>query len=181
MSSPILAASLIACLLVPAALAAAETKYAVFDPTAEHPERKFTPDCDQVAIKPGLLVTINPGAAGYPGIDLHGNWDFDGFSHVEARVTNTGSSAIDLSLRVDNGGDWHNSPWDTEASRIEAGQTGTITVYFGYAYGDKPGYKLDPKAVVNLKLFTAKTSQRLTFRIDGIFVGGRAGEHPPGT
>jgi len=179
-----LTAALLVCLFgaaLPTALAAAETKYQVFDPTASRPEQKFTGDCDQVSIAPGLVVTVKSGPAGYPGIDLKGSWDFDGFSHVEARVTNTGAKAIDLSLRVDNGGDWHQSPWDTESARIEPGQTQSITVFFGYAYGDKPGYKLDPKAVVNIKLFTGKTSEAETFRIDGIYVGGHAGEHPPGT
>jgi hypothetical protein len=178
-----LTAALLACLVgaLPAAISAAETRYQVFDPTAAHPEQKFAGDCNQVSIAPGRVVTITSGPAGYPGIYLKGPWDFDGFSHIEARVTNMGAKAIDLSLRVDNGGDWHQSPWDTESARIEPGQTQSITVYFGYAYGGKPGYKLDPKAVVNIKLFTGKTSEAETFRINAIYVGGHAGEHPPGT
>ena len=43
---------------------------------------------------PGLVITIQPGKASYPGISLKPEgkaWDLSAFGHVEARVVNTGA------------------------------------------------------------------------------------------
>ncbi len=104
------------------------------------------------AAAPGLVVTIQPGKADYPGIGLKPEgkaWDLSAFGHVEAQVVNTGSKDLLFILRVDNKGDWHDSPWSTEYTSLKPGQRGTVTVIFGHSYGHQPTYPLNPKEVVN--------------------------------
>ena len=51
------------------------------------------------AAAPGLVITIQPGKADYPGIALKPKgkaWDLSAFGHVEARVVNTGSKRTSL-------------------------------------------------------------------------------------
>ena len=48
---------------------------------------------------PGLVITIQPGKADYPGMTLKPEgkaWDLSAFGHVEARVVNTGSKRASL-------------------------------------------------------------------------------------
>ncbi len=98
---------------------------------------------------PGLVITIKPGKAGYPGLNLkpaEGKaWDLSAFGHVEARVVNTGAKPALFALRVDNAGDWHNAPWNTEQTYLKPGQAGTVTVIFGHQYGHKPGYRAEAR------------------------------------
>ncbi|MDQ2687712.1 MAG: glycoside hydrolase family 16 protein, partial [Armatimonadota bacterium] len=107
------------------------------------------------------------------------SWDLSAFGHVEARVTNTGAQPLNLSLRVDNAGDWKDNPWNTESVSLKPGETGTVTTIFGYSYGKKPGYALKPGAVVNLLLFTGKSDAVQSFRIESLTADGPAGEKPP--
>ncbi|MEI7727981.1 MAG: glycoside hydrolase family 16 protein [Verrucomicrobiota bacterium] len=131
---------------------------------------------------PGLTVTIQPGKEGYPGINLKppGNvWDLSAYGRVEARVVNTGAKAVSVSLRVDNNGDWQAGPWNTESAFIKPGTTGTVTVIFGFSYGRKPGYALNPAAVVNFLLFATKSDAVQSFRLESLVATGSAGEKPP--
>ena len=48
-----------------------------------------------------------------------------------------------LPLRVDNEGDWHNKPWNTEQAYLKPGERATVTVIFGHQYGHKPGYRTE--------------------------------------
>ena len=135
------------------------------------------------AAAPGLVITIQPGEAGYPGMNLQPAgakaWDLSAFGHVEARVVNTGPKAALFALRVDNAGDWHNNPWNTEQAYLKPGERATVTVIFGHQYGHKPGYALNPKEVVNLLLFTGKVDATTSFRVESLVAGGPAGETPP--
>ena len=133
---------------------------------------------------PGVVVTIQPGGkSGYPGVDLKPegakSWDLSAFGHVEARVVNTGAKTLGIALRVDNEGDWHTAPWNTEQIYLEPGERGTVSVIFGHQYGHKPGYSLKPGAVVNIGMFAFKSDAVQSFRIESLAAGGPAGEKPP--
>lgn len=131
---------------------------------------------------PGLVVTIQPGPEGYPGISIKPEgaaWNLAAFGHVEARVVNLGAKPLSLSLRVDNAGDWHDNPWNTESVFLPPGQSGTVTTIFGRSYGYKPGYALKPGAVTNMMLFVGKSDEPQSFRIQSLVAGGSAGEQPP--
>jgi len=96
-----------------------------------------------------------PQTNGYPGVDIpapEGNWDLSAFKGVTADVTNTGPAKIGISLRVENPGDWKQSPWNSNVLWLASGATGTIQVIFGESFG-KPGYALDPARVSKVKLF----------------------------
>jgi len=131
---------------------------------------------------PGILVTIQPGPEGYPGINIKpagAPWNLAGYGHVEARVVNTGAKPISVALRVDGAGDWKDNPWNAESVYLQPGATGTVTTIFGYSYGHKPGYALKPEAVVNMMLFTTKADEVQSFRVESLVAGGPAGEKPP--
>jgi len=128
----------------------------------------------------GIAVTIKVGDAGYPGIAIKpagaAAWDLGLYGHVEAKITNTGTKKINLSLRVDNEGDYKTNPWNAESKTIEPGQTKTIRTYFGYSYGYKPGFKLNPQAVTAVLLFTGKTADDLSFKVEDVKGAGWVGE-----
>lgn len=131
---------------------------------------------------PGLIVNITAGDAGYPGIGIKPRgqaWDLSPFGHVEARITNTGDKAQSIIMRVDNVGDWRKEPWNTESIDLKPGEAGAAKVIFGYQYGMKPGYKLNPSKVVQVMFFTGKVTQPVSFRIESITAAGPAGEKPP--
>ena len=130
---------------------------------------------------PGLVLTIQPGKAGYPGIGLKPEgkaWVLSAFGHVEARVVNMSAKPALFALRVDNAGDWQSNPWNAEQAYLKPGERATVTVVFGHQYGHKPGYRLNPKEVVNILMFTAKADSVVTFRIESLVAAGPAGERP---
>ena len=130
----------------------------------------------------GIVVSIAPGEEGYPGIDINapdGAWDFSPFGHLEARLKNTGTKPISISMRVDNKGEWKDSPWNTESIYLEPGASGTLTLIFGFSYGQKPGFALKPEAVTLLKLFAGKSAEAQSFRIESLIATGSKGEKPP--
>ena len=145
-------------------------------------EKQVVAARSQDATAPGLVITIQPGQSGYPGINLAPEsgkaWDLSAFGHIEARVVNTGSKTALFALRADNAGDWHDNPWNTEQVYLKAGERATVTVIFGHHYGHKPGYALKPGEIVNLLLFTAKADGVTSFRIESIVADGPAGEKP---
>ena len=143
------------------------------------------PNTDQVtfALAPnGLDVTIAPGDAGYPGFNLAptgGNWDLSEFGHVAATVTNTGAKNLNLLMRVDNAGRWQDEPWNTEPTNIKPGETKTFKVIFGHSYDFKPAYALDPSKVINIQLFSGKSNEARSYRLESLVAAGPKGEKPP--
>ncbi|MDQ2799679.1 MAG: hypothetical protein M3Y13_08570, partial [Armatimonadota bacterium] len=107
--------------------------------------KRIAPTSHQVTVArsqdlaaPGLVVTILPGPEGYPGINIKPEgavWNLMPYGHVEARVVNVGAKPLYLSLRVDNTGDWHDNPWNTESAFLPPGKSGTVTTIFGRSYG----------------------------------------------
>ncbi len=146
-------------------------------------EGQVTAVASQDSAAPGLVITIQPGKAGYPGVNLKPEgaaaWDLSAFGHVEAKVVNTGAKQAMFALRVDNAGDWHDNPWNTEQAYLKPGERATLTVIFGHQYGHKPGYALKSKEVVNILMFTDKADVAKTFRVESLVAGGPAGEKPP--
>ena len=131
----------------------------------------------------GLVVAIQPGKDSYPGVNLKPEgtdaWDLSSFGHVEARVVNTGAKLLGFNLRVDNAGDWRDGPWNCESLWLKPGATGKVSVIFGYSYGQKPGFALNPAAVVNILMFTMKSDAEQSFRLESLVAGGPTGEKPP--
>lgn len=131
--------------------------------------------------KDGIAVRINAGPQAYPGVALKpaggaAAWDLSLYGHVEAKITNIGAEKLTLNLRVDNDGDGKDKPWNCEGKSLEPGQTKTIRVYFGYSYGFRPGFKLNPEKVTQLLFFTGKTDKDLAFRIESVTGAGWVGE-----
>lgn len=98
---------------------------------------------------------------GYPGVDLpapDGHWDLSAFRGVEADVTNLGPGKVGVSLRIENPGDWRQSPWNSNVIWLEPGHNGTVVVNFGESFG-KPGFALDPARVSKIKVFLSAPKQ----------------------
>ena len=160
----------------------------LIDLTGAGVAERCAPSSDQVtfaqsdeAAAPGLIVSIAAGEAGYPGLGIKpigAVWDLSEFGHVEARITNTGDKSLTVILRVDNAGDWRKNPWNTESVGLKPGETRTAKVIFGYHYGMKPGYKLDPSRVVQVLFFTGKVKAPVSFRIESLTAAGATGEKP---
>jgi len=174
--------------VAPAADAAASL--VLLDPSAAGVEKRFTANSAEVAFSrsqdaaaAGMVVTVQPGKESYPGVTIKPEgdkpWDLSAFGHVVAEVFNPGAKPIYLSLRVDNEGDWKTSPWSCEAASIKPGAAGTVKVIFGFSYGLKPSFHLNPKAVARLMLFVLKSTDVQSFRIISIKASGLAGEKPP--
>lgn len=168
----------------------------LFDPSAAGAEKRFNisggkeaeaqvslkPSSDPA--KPGVEVSVAPGAAGFPGVQLHPEtgetWDLSAYGHIDATITNLGDKEIGVSLRVGNR--WtsaNNFPCNCEGIGIKPGATETINVIFGHSYGHQPAYKLKPEAVTEVLLFTTKATAQKSFRIDSIVAAGPSGEKPP--
>ncbi len=169
-------------------LKAETTSQIVFD--AGHNDVTIKPSAAQVtaaiskdAAAPGLIVTIQSGPAGYPGIAITPKsgaaWDLSTHGHVEAKIANMGAKRVHVSLRIDNEGDWQLKPFNTESVALDPGKTGIITVIFGYTYGKKPGYPLKPTQVSRMLIFADKQSDQQQIRIESIEAAGPAGETPP--
>jgi len=160
---------------------------AFIDVTAADVLEQCEPNCAQVEVErsadpAGLTAKIAAGKEGYPGVFLKpakGMWDLSEYGHVEARVTNTSDHKISVSLRIDNSGHWRDAPWNTESTGIEPGKTQTVKVIFGYQYGRKKGFPLDPSKVKQLLIFTFKAKKDTSFRIESVVAAGPAGEKPP--
>jgi beta-glucanase (GH16 family) len=127
-------------------------------------------------------VTIQPGAEGYPGIDVNPVtakvWDLSSYGHVEARIVNTGTTVLGLGMRVDNDSASVSEPWNSEVLYLKPGEAGTAKVIFGYSWG-KPGYALNPHAIARVKLFVSKDDAVRSFRIESLEAAGPAGEKKP--
>ncbi len=131
----------------------------------------------------GLDVVIRGSEEGYPGFAIRPSdgavWDLSPWGHIAAKITNTGSANLWLSLRVDNDGPWQDNPWNTESVSVPPGQSRVVKVIFGHQYGFKPGYKLDPSKVIRVLFFGGKSAQERSFRIEDLLAGGATGEKPP--
>ena len=150
-------------------------------------EKLLVPSSEQVTLTrshdpaaPRLIVTIQPGKDEYPGVTIKpaAPWNLSAFGHVEARITNLGRKQLPLSLRVDGVGPWQDNPWNGSSAYIEPGKTDTATTIFGYSWGS-PGYPVKAQAITQILLFTGKSDEVQSFRIESLQAAGPAGEKPP--
>jgi beta-glucanase (GH16 family) len=153
-------------------------------------EARLKPSSSQVTVArstdpaaPGINVTIAPGNEGYPGVSLlpEGEskvWNLSAYGHVEIKVTNTGKKGLGVNLRIDNPGDWKDNPTNSDQTYLKPGETGTLKLIFGYSY-KKPGYALKPAEVCKALIFTGKSADEQSFRIEALQAAGPAGEKPP--
>ncbi|MDF3056323.1 MAG: glycoside hydrolase family 16 [Rariglobus sp.] len=157
----------------------------LFDPNSPRASTQITPSTDQVSVttgKDGITVNIAGGSEEYPGITLKSEtgspWDLSPWGRIEAKITNLGTTNLQVSLRVDNKQDGSSS--NCEGVNLKPGDSKIIKVIFGYTYGFKPGFQLNPGAITRLLFFSAgkKTTAR-AFRIEDLQASGSAGEKPP--
>lgn len=122
-------------------------------------------------------VRVNfPASKGYPGVDFpspDGAWDLSAFSGITVDITNEGGAKVGVSVRVENPGDWKQSPWNSEVGWLAPGASGTVTVTFGQSFG-KPGFQLNPSAIKKVKIFLNTPGQEGSILIHAIRPEGAA-------
>ena len=160
----------------------------LIDPNSPDAAKQITPSDDKQASvtlgKDGITVTIQGGPAGYPGIVIKSEtgapWDLTPWGHIEARITNVGTNKLALGIRVDNAGDWKDSPWNAENMSLKPGESKPLKCIFGYSYGFQPSYKLKPGAISQILIMaTSKSDQIRSFRVEDLQASGSSGEKPP--
>jgi beta-glucanase (GH16 family) len=181
----------VAALLLLAGLAVAQVSgiapKILLDPKAPTADKQVVPGDKQVHTAlddTGLTVTVDAGNAEYPGFSVKSDtgtpWNLTPWGHIEAKITNLGEKPLSLGLRVDNAGEWRDSPWSAENAYLKAGESKVAKVIFGYSYGFKPSYKLNPGAVTQILIFAiGKSDTARVFRVEALQAAGAAGEQPP--
>ena len=105
--------------------------------------------------KTGLSVTLPAARANYPGIQVYppsgDSWDLTPYGHIEAKITNTGTTLIRMTMRVD--GTVSGQPGsDVEIIGVKPGESKVLKVIFGYAWGFKPGGALEQGKIQRILL-----------------------------
>lgn len=106
---------------------------------------------------------------GFPGVIIPAppdGWSLSDYQGVEAEITNDGATARGLALRVDNKGAGEAS--NTETAKIGPGETKTIRVKFGFSYGGRPAYQLDPSAVTGIQIYANKPTEEGSFVVRAV-------------
>lgn len=150
--------------LFAAPLQAADEAPLLFDPNDEAQVQAVTEKSMAAVVEEGgkKVLEITFPAEKYPTVAIKppdGVWDLTDYDGVEVEVTNRGASSVVVALRVDNKGDWHDEPWNTENLNVEAGDTQTLSVSFGFSYGGKPSYELDRSQVIAIQLFAVNPQE----------------------
>lgn len=123
-----------------------------------------------------IKATFSTGVD-YPAVHFPipaGGWNLSAFGGVEVTATNTSSTPVTAVLRVDNPGDWKQSPWNSQSMKIAPGATQTIQVVFGKTNG-QPGYPLDAKRVSAIQVFLAKPKEGITLLLGNLKAYGSPG------
>ncbi len=118
---------------------------------------------------PGLAI-LAPGGA----------MDLSAFSRVELTVFNPGSEKISVSCRVDNAGADGRKNCNTAAGIIKPGETKTITVRFGYSWGQK-GADLDLTKVTQILIFGDRAQADRSIIVTSVKATGKAAAVPAAT
>jgi len=132
----------------------------------------------QVTVAPAgeaLNVTIAAGPAGFPGVNFTPPepYDLTGTGYVEAKITNTSSIVISVTLRVDSGKDNCSG-----SAYLRPGESGKARAYF--ASPGKSSNPLEGSKITRVLLFAGKNEKaERTFRIDELVAGGRPGDQTP--
>ncbi|CAN5340287.1 hypothetical protein BH09VER1_BH09VER1_27380 [soil metagenome] len=142
----------------------------------------ITPQTTFTADKGGITVNIGGGPASYPGVTVKSEtgapWDLTPWGHVEAKITNLGTERLSMGMRIDNLNDGNSC--NCEMLGLAPGESKIVKVIFGYAYGYKPAFKLNPGSVMQI-LFVAngKKDAPRSFRMEDLQASGSSGEQPP--
>lgn len=133
----------------------------------------------------GLEVTTPgyvQGAADHPGIHIYPaegtSWDLSKYGHVEATVTNTGTSSFGINLHVidDKDGSWTEN--NSEFVDVKPGETRTLKVIFGYSRGFRPIGTANPATILQLFFYLYHSANPHSFRLENIVAAGTPGEKP---
>ncbi|MEZ0215762.1 MAG: hypothetical protein ACAH89_01370, partial [Rariglobus sp.] len=123
-------------------------------------EKNAVATLDTSTGQPAVRVEL-PADSGFPGINFPlgaPTVDLSAFNSIELEVRNISQTRVRLHLRVDNPGDWRQSPWNTERAMLAPGETKTLRLFFGLSQG-QPAYALDPKLISGVKLFADAPKQ----------------------
>jgi len=133
--------------------------------------------------KKALETRCHGGDEGFPGVVImpeNGvSWDLSAFGAVEVKISNLGEKALSVNIRIDNDGDWKETPWNANGFSVAPGKTATGKAVFGFSWG-KPSFKLDSSKATKLLVFTGKAKEERLFRIDSVTAVGKPGEKPDG-
>jgi beta-glucanase (GH16 family) len=159
----------------------------LIDVTASGSEAQFTPDDqanNQVSVShdgSGVVITVAQGTSKYPGVMVKAAdgkpWDCSTFGHIEARVTNLGTTRTAVVMVVADSADGQNS--SAELVRLDPGQSQTLKAIFGYSYNLK-GNTINAATIDHLLIFGGQTKGAPeVFRVETLVAGGPAGEQMP--
>ena len=156
----------------------------LIDPGSPKAAAQITPSSEQVSVttgKDGITVNIAGGAEQYPGFfikpETGSPWDLTPWGRIEAKITNLGADSLQLSMRVDNKPDGSSN--NCEGINLKPGESKILKVVFGYTYGFKPGFELNPGSIKDILFFSGKKATARSFRIEDLQATGSAGEKPP--
>lgn len=110
-------------------------------------------------------------AKGYPAAQLPapaGGWDLSNYTGIEAEITNVGNTTVNVSMRVDNAGDWSKNPSNTEAVAVKPGDTKSLRVTFGRSFGGGKGFDLDPAHIVRIVFFATNPGEEAAITVDNV-------------
>ena len=130
-----------------------------------------------------ITVQLPAGKGNYAGIQVYpsggaATWDLTPYGHVEAKITNTGTTKIAFNLLA-KGVAQGQPGGDCEIVGINPGETKVVKTIFGYAFGFHPGALLEPASISQIVLYVGKTTVDQSFRVEELQAAGPAGEKPP--
>lgn len=103
--------------------------------------------------RPAIKVDF-PASKGYPGISFPSpkdGWDLSEYGGIAVDISNPGTVTHTVYLRAENKSAEAN-PWSVELIRVAAGETKTLKVPFGKAFGGQ-GFALDKTKVSAIRLY----------------------------
>ena len=114
----------------------------------------------------------------YPGVSFPvptGGWDLSGFTGVQVTLNNPGADTLKVTMSVVNEGDWQAKPFSATIIAVAPGETKTLKVVFGQAFG-QAGFKLDPAHVIAVKVFVQEMKHPFALLIGKPTVYEKLGE-----
>lgn len=112
----------------------------------------------------------------YPSILMPpsgGTWDLRGHSGMALEVTNPGSRAVHVALRVDCNGNPKDNPWNTSTVVVPPRETRTLQLVFGEDDGS-PAYPLDAKNITSATVFLVKPKEPVSLLLGNLHTIGAA-------
>jgi len=181
---PLLALALVGAANVWAQVGGIAPKFLI-DPGSPKAAGQIMPSTEQVSFttgKDGVTVNIAGGPEQYPSIAISPEsgsaWDLSPWGRVDAKITNLGAGNLQVSMRVDNKKDGSSN--SCEGVSLKPGETKVLKVIFGYSYGYKPSFQLNPGSIVQILVFAVgKKDAARSFRIEDLQATGSTGEKPP--